>query len=134
MTAKERSTTDPLQLAFREREILESVYRLGRATVADVVAALVKPPSYSAVRAILGKLQRKGFLLSRPEGARYVYTPVAPREEAAARGLRRVVNSLFEGSTRRTLVALLDTAEDLPARELRELRELISRSRERGRR
>ena len=123
---------DPLQLAAREREILECVYRLRRATVSDVLAGLANPPTYSTVRAILGKLQRKGLLLTEAEGARYVYSPAVPREQTAARGLRRVVDSLFEGSTRRTLAALLDTAEDLPESELRALRQLIDRDRKRG--
>ena len=60
-----------LDLSRRERQIMEAIYRLGDATVSDVMAEMPDPPSYSAVRAMIGKLEAKGYLEHRQEGPRY---------------------------------------------------------------
>ena len=62
-----------LDLSRRERQIMEAIYRLGDATVSDVMAEMPDPPSYSAVRAMIGKLEAKGYLEHRQEGPRYLY-------------------------------------------------------------
>ncbi|MGH9360510.1 MAG: BlaI/MecI/CopY family transcriptional regulator [Thermoanaerobaculia bacterium] len=110
---------DPLDLGRRERQLMEVVYRRGRATVGEVLASLPDPPSYSAVRTMLGKLERKGLLRHVADGARYVYVPTTPKAAAQRTTLRRVVRSLFDGSTSRAVTALLDLrADDLSEEEL----------------
>ncbi|HTK74000.1 MAG TPA: BlaI/MecI/CopY family transcriptional regulator, partial [Gemmataceae bacterium] len=69
-------------LSRRERQIMDVIYRRGRASAADVVADLADPPSYSAVRALLRILEDKGHLGHETEGGKYVYTPTRPREHA----------------------------------------------------
>src|SRR5438132_1303943 len=66
----------------RERQIMDVVYRLGRATVGDVMSHLPDPPTYSAVRAMLSYLERKGHLRHNRDGVRYVYEPTMPHAEA----------------------------------------------------
>ena len=68
---------------------MEAIYRLGGATVSDVMAEMPDPPSYSAVRAMIGKLEAKGYLEHRQEGPRYLYLATVPRQEARESALER---------------------------------------------
>lgn len=117
------------ELGRRERQIIEALLRLGRGSVADVREALPDPPSYSAVRTMLGVLERKGFVRHTEEGRRYVYHPVAPREKAGHSALSHLVRTFFGGSRERAMVALLDlTEEPLTEAELERLRHLVEES------
>ena len=117
-------------LTRRERQIMDSIYRRGSATAADVLHDLPDPPSYSAVRAMLRKLQDKGHLTSAQEGPRYVYSPVVPRDEAQESALQRLVRTFFGGSPARAAAALLGMEpEKLTDDEMDELAGLIERNR-----
>lgn len=123
-----------LDLGRRERQIMEAVYRRGRASVGDVLAELPDPPSYSAVRAMLGKLQRKGYLRQEQDGPRYLYLPAVPREKARRTALRNILNTFFNGSTEQAVVALLQMADtELPADVVARLSERVRRARKEGR-
>ncbi|HEV3049652.1 MAG TPA: BlaI/MecI/CopY family transcriptional regulator [Longimicrobium sp.] len=118
-------------LTRRERQIMDSVYRRGSATAAEVLEDLPEPPSYSAVRAMLRKLQDKGYLIAAQDGPRYLYSAVIPRDEASESALQRLVRTFFDGSRTKAVAALLDTDEEpLSADEMREIEELIRRQRE----
>lgn len=118
-------------LTRRERQIMDSVYRRGSATAAEVLEDLPEPPSYSAVRAMLRKLQDKGYLISVPDGPRYLYSAVIPRDEARESALHRLVRTFFDGSRAKAVAALLDPDEGaLSEDEMRELEELIRRQKE----
>ena len=69
-------------LGARERQIMDAIYRLGEASVADVLAALADPPTYSAVRTMIRLLEKKGILRHRQDGTKYVYQPTQSRELA----------------------------------------------------
>lgn len=121
-----------LELGTRERQIMEAVYRLGRATVSEVRAELPDPPSYSAVRTMLGKLEAKGRLGHREDGPRYVYFARVPKEDAQRSTLRRIVSSLFDGSTERAMTALLELDGDgMDEAELERLQAVIEALRRR---
>lgn len=123
-----------LDLGRRERQIMEAVYRRGRASVGDVLAELPDPPSYSTVRAMLGKLQRKGYLRQEQDGPRYLYLPAVPREKARRTALRNVLNTFFNGSAEQAVVALLQMADtELPADVVARLGERVRRARKEGR-
>ena len=121
-------------LSRRERQIMDVLHARGRATAAEVLAALPAAPGYSAVRALLRILEEKGHVRHRREGARYVYAPrVAPRV-ARRSALRRVVSTFFQGSVARTVAALLESADaELSDAELIKLEELIKQARKEGR-
>ena len=87
-----------VHLSRRERQIMDALHQRGRATAAEVLAALPDAPSYSAVRALLRILEEKGHVKHRREGARYVYLPRASRETARRSALKRVVSTFFQGS------------------------------------
>ena len=96
------------KLSRREREIMHALHALGdRATVEDIRQRLSDPPSYSAVRAMLGKLETKGFVRHREEGLRYVYVPTASRGTAQRKALQQLVRVFFGGSPGQTVTALL---------------------------
>ena len=123
-----------LDLGRRERQIMDVVYRLGRASVADVIDGMEDPPSYSTVRAMMGKLEKKGHLSHEQEGSRYVYLATEPPEEATETALRRMLGTFFDGSPSRAVAALLDvSASTLTRKELDELAKLIEEARRRGR-
>jgi len=123
-----------LDLGRRERQIMEAVYRRGRASVGDVLAELPDPPSYSAVRAMLGKLQRKGYLRQEQDGPRYLYLPAVPREKARRTALQNILNTFFNGSTEQAVVALLQMADtEIPADVVARLGERVRRARKEGR-
>lgn len=112
---------------------MDVVYRMGQATVSEVMEGLPDPPGYSAVRAMLRKLEAKGHLEHREDGARYVYEPTVPRESASENALTRLLRTFFDDSPSKTVAALLDLkGEDLSDSELDELAGLIEQARRKG--
>jgi predicted transcriptional regulator len=123
-----------IRLGRRERQIMEVVYRLGRATVAEVLDQLEDPPSYSAVRAMLRILEEKGHLKHQQDGPRYVYLPVVSGAKARRTILRDVVQRLFGGSTEAAVSALLESSSArMSDDELDRLQSLITSARKQGR-
>jgi BlaI family transcriptional regulator, penicillinase repressor len=126
-------TTSHTNLTRRERQIMDVVYARGQVTVTEVLDELPDAPGYSAVRAMLRKLEEKGHLKHDAQGARYVYEATMPRETARDSAIDRLVRTFFDGSTSQTVAALLDLkAEDLTEDDLTNLAELIERARRRG--
>jgi BlaI family penicillinase repressor len=96
------------ELSRRERQVLDVLYRAGRATSAEVQKTMTDPPSYSAVRTFLRILEEKELVRHEQEGARYVYIPTVERERASRSALRHVLNTFFGGSVTQAISALLD--------------------------
>ena len=113
---------------------MEVVYRLGEATVSEVLDELPDPPSYSAVRAMLRILEEKGVLRHTENGRRYLYAPVVSRERARRSVLRGVLQNFFGGSRASLISELVDeTDDDLTEQEAELLAKLISRAEKEGR-
>lgn len=126
-------TPPHLELSRRERQIIDILYARGRATAAEVQAALPDPPSYSAVRAMLRILEDKGHVRNEQDGPRYVYLPTVARENAKRSALRHMVRTFFEGSAEQAISALLDdSAARLSDAELDRLARLIDQARRTG--
>jgi predicted transcriptional regulator len=116
----------PKGLSRRERQIMDILYELGRASAADVQERLPDAPGYSAVRALLRILEEKGHLRHEQEGARYVYLPTQLRSRAAQSALSQVVRTFFGGSVEKTVATLLSSKDaDLSPEELERLARLI---------
>jgi predicted transcriptional regulator len=121
------------ELSRRERQIMDFLYRQGRAAAADVQANMPDPPSYSAVRALLRVLEDKGHVRHEQEGPRYVYVPRVARDRAKRSALRHVVKTFFDGSKEQLVAALLDDrSAQISAAELDRLAGLIDRARKEG--
>ena len=122
------------ELSRRERQIMDAVYRLGRASAVDIRDALAEPPSYTAVRTLLGILQDKGHLRVEVDGPRNMYEPVVPRDEMAKSVMDGVLATFFEGSVERVVATLLDREETrLSGEELERLAKLVEQARKEGR-
>lgn len=121
-------------LSRRERQCLDVLYQKGQATVAEVMAALVDPPSYSAVRATLNVLLEKGHATHRQDGPRYVYLPAVPADAARNAAVQHLVTTFFGGSTEQAMVALLEIADTTTSREtIERLARKIQAARKEGR-
>jgi predicted transcriptional regulator len=117
-------------ISRRERQILDVLFRLGRATVNEVRDGLPDPPSYSAVRALLRILEQKGHVRHLQDGPRYVFMPTVRRDSAKRSALRHLVNTFFEGSSAAVLATLFEmSARDLTDEELAQLKGLIDAAR-----
>ncbi len=121
-------------LTRREREIMDILHRLRRATAHEVQDNLADPPSYSAVRTHLRLLEERGHVRHVEEGQRYVYSPVAAPGEARRSALSQVVRTFFGGSVEQAVAALVDSSKPkLSQDELDRIAQLIERARKEGR-
>jgi BlaI family penicillinase repressor len=122
------------RLSRRERQIMDVLYRRERATVAEILADIPDPPSYSAVRAMLRVLEEKKQIRHEEKDLRYVYLPVVPREKARRSAVKHLLNTFFEGSTEQAVATLLSmSAPDLTEEEFNRLAALIEEARKEGR-
>ena len=116
-------------LPRREREILDVLFQIGaEASAEEIRERLSDPPGYSAVRAMLAKLEAKGVVKHRERGLRYVYSPTIPRAAARRSALKRLVDVFFDGSAGQAMTALLNE-EKWSEEELAELAREIDRAR-----
>ncbi|MBL8203805.1 MAG: BlaI/MecI/CopY family transcriptional regulator [Blastocatellia bacterium] len=127
MTAKAHDN-----LSRRERQIMDIIHRLGKATATEVMDALPNPPSYSTVRALLRLMEEKGYLRHETDGTKYVYLPTLAREKARQSALKQMVQTFFDGSTEQAVAALLSKSK-LKQDELDRLSLLIEQARKEGR-
>lgn len=124
----------PAALSKRERQIMDILYRLGRATASDVRDALPGTPSDSTVRTQLRVLEEKGHVRHEEVGLRYIYLPTVSRQTARRAALRHLVDTFFEGSTGKMVTTLLDSdATRLSDDELDRIAALIAAARKESR-
>ena len=122
------------QLGRRERQIMDIIFRLGKASVAEVLAELPDPPSYSAVRGMLRLLEDKGYVRHKQDGLRYVYLPTAGQQQAQHSALRHMVRTFFAGSASSAAAALLELPDSkLTAEDIARLQKLIKQAKSEGR-
>jgi len=120
-------------LTRRERQIMDILYRCGRATAGEVMAELTGEPSYSTVRAQLRVLEEKGHVHHEEQGLRYVYMPAVPRHAARKSALRHLVDTFFDGSPEQAVAALLGgEATRLSDEDLKRIADLVAKARKEG--
>ena len=121
-------------LSKRERQIMDFLYQAGRATAADVLAALPDPPGYSAVRTTLRILETKGHVRHEEDGRAYVYMPVMRKDAARKRALAHLLKTFFDNSTEQAVAALVDIAgPKTSAAELDRIAKIIQQAKKEGR-
>src|ERR1700741_1485040 len=119
--------SDPL--SRRERQMLDVIYALGRATAAEVTERLPDAPTYTTVRGLLRVLESKGHVRHEDDGGRYVYIPTLTKQRAAKTALKHVVQTFFDGSPSSAMAALLGNARSLRKDEIDRLAELVENAR-----
>ena len=120
-------------LATREQQIMDALYQLEKASVAEVREKLANPPSYSAVRTMIGQLERKGLVRRDRSGVKHYYSPVESKRSASRSALRSVMETFFPQSPGDALAALLDdSAKNLKEEDLDRLEQAIHRARKQG--
>jgi len=107
MTQKQVGCSPGADLGRRERQIMDVLYRCTRLSVSEVQEQLPDPPSYSAVRTMLGILERKGHVSHEEQGRTFYYRPTRPRNEVRLRALAHLVKTFFDGSETEMVATLL---------------------------
>jgi predicted transcriptional regulator len=121
-------------LSRRERQIMEALYRLGKASAIEIRDAMPSPPTYTAVRTHLALLTDKGIIRHERQGAKHIYEPVVPRDEMAKNVISGVIENFFGGSVERVVATLIEPGTaDLSDEQLDRLSKLIQQAREQGR-
>ena len=114
------------QLSRRERQIMGAIYRLGKATVAEIVDNIPDPPTQDAIRRMCHILADKGLLKATPDGPRKVYSPTINSKKARHSALDNVIDTFFGGSPGMLVASLLENRKDkLSAEDLERLTRLI---------
>jgi BlaI family penicillinase repressor len=117
-------------LSRRERQIMDILYKRGRATAADVMADLPGDSSYSTVRTQLRVLEDKGHITHQEEGVRFVYMPAVPRRAARRSALKHLVDTFFDGSAEQVVAAVLGgEGTRISDDELDRIAELVAKAR-----
>lgn len=120
----------PLDVSRRERQIMDVLFRRGRATVAEVRAEMPDPPSYSAVRTMLGLLEAKRHVRHEEDGRRYVYLPVLGRDRARRTAVRNLLRTFFDDSVPNAVASLLGgDGSRLSDEDLDRIEALVERAR-----
>lgn len=129
-----RKTKSTEGLSRRERQFLDVLYALKEGTARQVMDQLPDPPTYSAVRATLSLLEKKGHLTHRREGVTYIYSPVVAPSRARTSALRHLMQTFFSGSPKETVAALLEQeSRQLTDEDFDQLEQLIEEARSRER-
>src|SRR5919106_4363646 len=117
-------------LTKRERQIMDVLYRRGRATAGEILESLSRPPSYSTVRTQLRVLETKGHVRHEEHGLRYIYIPTVPRHAARKSALKHLVDTFFDGSNANVVAALLGgEGARISDEELKRIAELVDNAR-----
>ncbi len=121
-----------LDLGRRERQIMDTIFRLGQATVKEVLEAMPDPPSYSSVRTMVGHLEKKGLLKHRRDGMRYVYSPTDSQSAASQTAISHLIKTFFKGSVGQAAAAILDSkSAKLSEEDLARIEKIIEQARSR---
>jgi len=116
----------------REREIMDALYKLGRASAAQILDEIADPPTYTAIRTQLTILEKKGHVRHTSDGTRYIYEPKVAREQMGRRAIDTLMKTFYGNSVERVVAALLDQ-EDIAPEVLDRLSQMIGKAKEEGR-
>ena len=118
----------------REREIMDALYKLGKASAQQILDEIADPPTYTAIRSHLTILEKKGHVRHTSDGTRYIYEPRVAREQMSHRAMDSLLKTFFDNSVERAVTALL-TREDteVSREELDRLSRLIEKAKKEGR-
>ena len=129
-----RKSQDDAKYSRREREIMDALYKLGRASAAQILEQIPDPPTYTAIRTHLTILEKKGHVRHLSDGTRYIYEPLVAREQMGRRAIDSLLKTFFDNSVERAVTALLTRKDANVSREdLDRLSQLIEKAKREGR-
>ncbi len=117
------------KLPPRERQVFDALYARGEATAAEIHASIPDAPSNSAIRIMLSRLEKKGFVRHRVEEQRYIYAPAVPDRKVRQSAVRHFIETFFGGSPVGAAAALIGMSEKIDPEELDQLEQMIARAR-----
>jgi predicted transcriptional regulator len=118
----------------REREILDALYKLGKASAAEIREQIPDAPTYTAIRTHLSILEKKGHVRHTSDGTRYIYEPLIAREQMGRRAIDSLLKTFFDNSVERAVAAMLTRDDaDIPREDLDRLAQLIEKAKREGR-
>ena len=130
--AREKSATGGL--SRREREIMDALYKLNKASAAQILEQIPDPPTYTAIRSHLTILEKKGHVRHLSDGTRYIYEPQIGREKMGGRAIDSLLKTFFDNSVEQVVTALLTRKDaDISREELDRLSRLIEKAKKEGR-
>jgi predicted transcriptional regulator len=131
----EKSASDlPNQYSRREREIMDALYSLEKASAAEIREQMPDPPTYTAIRTHLSILEKKGHVRHESDGTRYIYEPLIAREQMGRRAIDSLLQTFFDNSVERAVTALLTRQDaNIPDADLDRLARLIDKAKKEGR-
>ena len=117
------------ELGARERQIMDVLFREGRATAQEVRDQLADPPTYSAVRGMLRLLESKGYVKHEWDGPRYVYRATIDRQKLERSAAAHMLQTFFNNSMETAMAAMLGVAGKPSAEELERMARLLEKAR-----
>jgi predicted transcriptional regulator len=118
----------------REREIMDALYKLGKASAAEIREQIADPPTYTAIRTHLSILEKKGHVRHESDGTRYIYEPLVAREQMSRRAIDSLLKTFFDDSVERAVTAMLTRKDaNIPREDLDRLARLIEKAKREGR-
>ena len=123
---------ETVRLGARERQIMDIVFGMGEASVAQVREQMHDAPSYSAVRTMIRLLESKGLLEHRQQGTKYIYSPTQSKQSASKRAIKHLIRTFFGDSPSDAVAALIES-EQLSGSDLDRIESLIQQARKEGR-
>ena len=133
-STKRTRKASPDGFSRREREIMDALYSLGKASAAQILEQIPNPPTYTAVRTLLTILEKKGHVRHASDGTRYIYEPLVARGEMGKRAIDSLLKTFFDDSVERAVTALITRKDaDLSQDELERLSQLIEKAKKEGR-
>lgn len=118
----------------REREIMDALYKLGKASAAEIRAEIADPPTYTAIRTQLTILEKKGHVRHASDGTRYIYEPAVARDQMGGRAIDSLLQTFFDNSVERAVAAMLTRKDaDISGDALERLAQLIEKAKQEGR-
>ncbi|MBI3676684.1 MAG: BlaI/MecI/CopY family transcriptional regulator [Proteobacteria bacterium] len=130
--ARTRKAAPAQGFSRREREIMDALYKLGKASAAQILEQMPHPPTYTAIRTHLTILEKKGHVRHASDGTRYIYEPQVAREQMGKRAMETLLKTFYGNSVERVVAALL-SHEDVAPDELDRLARMIAKAKEEGR-
>jgi predicted transcriptional regulator len=134
MAAKHKDKSGKDGHSRREREIMDALYKLGKASAAQILEQIPDPPTYTAIRSHLTILEKKGHVRHASDGTRYIYEPQIGREKMGGRAIDSLLKTFFDNSVEQAVTALLTRKDsDISREELDRLSRLIEKAKKEGR-